>query len=164
MVPVLPYDSLESFTLIWNLERVKQEHYAKKYLDQEKKGPNADKEIGTLKRGRPLMLETVDEKVCSFLQIIRRKGGVVNSIVAIAIAKALIAKSDLEHQKALDLENSSWTKSLFWRMDFVRRAKITSKPEIRERGKKEVTQLFRTIKLSILSWSHQCRLILIKHP
>ena len=61
---MLSYDSLESFTLIWNLEKVKQEHYAKKYLDQEKKGPNADKEIGTLKRGRPLMLQTVDEKVC----------------------------------------------------------------------------------------------------
>ena len=52
------------------------------------------------------MLETVDEKVCNFLQIVRRKGGVVNSIVAIATAKALIAKSDLEHLKALDLENS----------------------------------------------------------
>ena len=89
-----------------------------------------------MKCGRPLMLETVDEKVCNFLQIVRRKGGVVNSIVAIATAKALIAKSDLEHQKALDLKNSSWTKSLFQRMGFVRRAKITSKPEIRERAKK----------------------------
>ena len=29
----------------------------KKYLDQEKKGPNVNEEIGTLKRGRPLTLE-----------------------------------------------------------------------------------------------------------
>ena len=45
----------------------------KKYL--EKKGPNVDKEIGTLERSRRLILETVDEKVCNFLQIVRRKGG-----------------------------------------------------------------------------------------
>ena len=85
----------------------------KKYVDQEKKGPNVDKDIGTLKRGRSLTLETVDEKVCNFLQIVIRKRGVVNSVVAIATAKALIAKSDTEHLKVLDLENLSWTKSLF---------------------------------------------------
>ena len=83
------------------------------------------------------MLETVDEKVCNFLQIVRRKGGVVNSVVAIATAKVLVTKSDLEHLKALDLENSSWTKSLFRRTGFVRRAKTTSKPEILERAKNE---------------------------
>ena len=57
--------------------------------------------------------------------------------VAIAAAKALIAKSDLEHLKAVDLENSSWTKSLFPRMGFLRRAKTTSKPGIPERAKSE---------------------------
>ena len=108
----------------------------KKYLEQQK-SPNAGKEITTLKRGRPLMLGTVDEKVRNFLQIVRRKGGVVNTVVAIATAKALIARSDLPHLKALDLESSSWTKSLFQRMGFVRRAKTTSKPEIPERAKTE---------------------------
>ena len=121
------------------MKKAKQEHYAKKYLDQEKKGPNVDEEVGTLKRGRPLILETVDEKLCNFLQIVRRKGGVVNSVVAIATAKALIAKSDLEYLKALDLEHSSWTKSLFRKMGFVRRAKTTSKLEIPERAKNEAT-------------------------
>ena len=58
-------------------------------------------------------------------------------MVAIVTAKALIAKSDLEYRKALDLENSSWTKSLFRRMGFVRRGKITSKPEIPQRAKNE---------------------------
>ena len=53
------------------------------------------------------MLETVDEKVCNFLQIVRRKGGVVNWVVAIATAKVLIAKSDLELLKTLDPENST---------------------------------------------------------
>ena len=83
------------------------------------------------------MLETVDEKSCNFLQIVRRKGGVANLVVAIARAKNLIAKSDLEHLKALDLENSPWTNSLFRKMGFVRLAKTTSKPEIPEGTKNE---------------------------
>ena len=91
----------------------------KKYLDQQKKSPNSGKEIATLKRGRPLMLGALDEKVRNFLQIIRRKGGVVNTVVAIATAKALIEKSDQKHLKNLDLERSSWAKSLFQRMSFV---------------------------------------------
>ena len=58
-------------------------------------------------------------------------------MVAIVTAKALIAKSDLEYRKALDLENSSWAKSLFRRMGFVRRGKTASKPEIPQRAKNE---------------------------
>ena len=58
-------------------------------------------------------------------------------MVAIVTAKALIAKSDLEYRKALDLEHSSWTKSLFRRMGFVRRGKTASKPEIPQRAKNE---------------------------
>ena len=83
----------------------------KKYLDQQKKSPDSGKEIATLKRGRPLMLGAVDEKVRNFLQIVRRKGGVVNTVVAIATAKAPIEKSDQQHLKNLDLEISSWAKS-----------------------------------------------------
>ena len=54
----------------------------KKYLDQEKKRSNVDKEIGTLKRVNSLMLEIDNENVWNFLQIIKTKGGVVNSVVA----------------------------------------------------------------------------------
>ena len=52
----------------------------KKYLDQEKKRPNVNKKIGTLNRGRPLMLGTVDKKVFSFLQIVRTKGDLANLV------------------------------------------------------------------------------------
>ena len=52
----------------------------KKYLDQEKKRPNVNKKIGTLNRGRPLMLDTVDKKVFSFLQIVRTKGDLANLV------------------------------------------------------------------------------------
>ena len=48
-------------------------------------------------------------KFAIFFKLLEEKeaGGVVNSVVAIATAKTVIAKSDLEHLKALDLENSS---------------------------------------------------------
>ena len=52
----------------------------KKYLAQEKKRPNVNKKIGTLNRGRPLMLDTVDKKVFSFLQIVRTKGDLANLV------------------------------------------------------------------------------------
>ena len=64
---------------------------------------NVDKRIVPLKRGRTLLLGSIDEKVGQFLQVMRRKGGVVNTVVDIATAKALIAKNDLEHLKVIDL-------------------------------------------------------------
>ena len=45
----------------------------KKHLDQQKKSSNSGKKIATLKRGRPLMLGALDEKVRNFLQIVRRE-------------------------------------------------------------------------------------------
>ena len=108
-----------------------------KYHEHQKRSPNSNNVIVCLKRGRPLMLRTIDEKVRNFLQIIRREGGVVNTVVAIATAKALIARSDQQHFKVLDRDSSSWAKSLFQRMGFVKRAKTTSKSEIPERAKSE---------------------------
>ena len=46
-----------------------------------------------MKRGHPLMLGSLDEKVKNFLMILRRKGGVGNSAVAIAVAQIVIEKS-----------------------------------------------------------------------
>ena len=60
-----------------------------------------------LQRGRPLMLGTLDEKVRHFLVKLRKKGGVVNTVVAVATAKALITRSDDEHLKAIDLNSTS---------------------------------------------------------
>ena len=66
-----------------------------------------------LKRGQPLMLGSINEKVKNFLLILRRKGGVVNSVIAIAAAQALIQKSSGENLKCIDIVSSSWTQSLF---------------------------------------------------
>ena len=46
------------------------------------KSKSGKTELTKLKRGRPLMLGSVDEKVQNFLTILRRKGGVVNSVVS----------------------------------------------------------------------------------
>ena len=58
------------------------------------------------------MLGTLDAKVQTFLHVLRRKGGMVNTVAAIAKAKALIARSQDEHFKCIDLESTSWAKSL----------------------------------------------------
>ena len=78
------------------------------------------------------MLGTLDEKRKTFLHVLRRKGGVVNTVVAVATAKAMIARSPDEHLKCLDLDSSYWVKSLFRRMGFMKRSCATSKPEIVE--------------------------------
>ena len=107
-----------------------------------KKKADHSSSIPSLKRGRPLMLGTLDEKVKNFIYVLRRKGAVVNTVVAVATAKALIARSSDEHLKCLDLESSYWAKSLFRRMGFVKRACTTSKPEIPEQALKEAKLLF----------------------
>ena len=47
------------------------------------------------------MLGALDEKVKNFLHVLRRKEGVVNTVVAMATAKVLIARSQYEHLKCL---------------------------------------------------------------
>ena len=109
-----------------------------KFTDKErwKRSPNSNKKNVCLKHGRLLMLETIDVKAQSFLQIIRRKGGVVNTVVAIATAKVLIAQSDQQHLKVLDLDSLSWAKRLFQRMVLLV-SQNYFKAEIPERAKSE---------------------------
>ena len=85
------------------------------------------KKLTLLKRGRPLLLGSLDEKVQNFLVALRSKGGVVNTIVVVALAKALMEKSSDASLKVLDLDNSSLAKSLFVIMDFVKTACTTSR-------------------------------------
>ena len=96
------------------------------------------------------MLDSIDEKVKNFILILRRKGGVVNSVVAIAAAQALNQKSPDEHLKCVDLDSSSWTQSLFRRMSFVRRMCTTDKPEIPDQDVKEAKLLFQHQIVSIV--------------
>ena len=60
-----------------------------------------------------------------FFLTVCSKGGVVNTVVAVAIAIALIEKSSDKSLKVLDLDNSFWAKSLFIKMGFGKRASTT---------------------------------------
>ena len=85
------------------------------------------KELSLLPRGRPLMLRLLDEMVKNYISEYRSGGGPVNSIFTISIAKALIARNlqfNLEH---INLDSSSWAKSLFKRIRLTQRMKTTGK-------------------------------------
>ena len=88
-----------------------------------------------------LLGAVLDEKVKHILLVLRKKGGVANTVVGVATAKALIARSNDEHLKLIDLESATFAKSLFRRMRFCKRAATTSKLEIPELAKRE-TKLF----------------------
>ena len=100
------------------------------------------KKIVSKKRGRPCMLGDLDEKIKSFLMAVRKKGGVVNTVVTNAAANALIEKSGEERLQGMDLTKYSWAKSLFRRMGFVKRAATTARPEITEGARKEAELIF----------------------
>ena len=95
------------------------------------------------KLGRPLLLgDEIDTKVQEYLNMSRKKGAIVNSVVAIATAKALIEQSSEEHPKSISLENTEWARSLFRRMGFVRRAATTGRPKMPDGAVKEAGFIF----------------------
>lgn len=71
--------------------------------------------IPKLKRGSSFMLGELHEKVKNFLHVLRRKGGVVNTVETVAAAKAFIARSQNEHLKCIDLDSSFWAESFSMR-------------------------------------------------
>ena len=101
----------------------------KKYLAKMSKSP-ASKEITSATRGPKLMLGEMDEKILKYLELIRRKGGVVSIGIANAVAKAMISRSDCAMLKSIDIENSCWAKSLMQRSGWVRRKQTTGKPPL----------------------------------
>ena len=61
-------------------------------------------EIPKTSLGRPLMIgKLLDKQAQEYFYIYWKKGGIVNKVVAVAIAKALIKRSNLEYLKYLDL-------------------------------------------------------------
>ena len=53
---------------------------------------------------KPLALGYLDEKIKTFLLALRKKRGVVNTVLTIATAKSLIEKSVHEHLKLIELD------------------------------------------------------------
>ena len=61
----------------------------------------------------------LDDKVKHFLLQLRKKGGVVNTVVAVATAEALIARSNDEHLKLIDLSRQHLQRVCLGGWDFV---------------------------------------------
>ena len=110
--------------------------------------------LSMMKRDHSPILGSLDEKVKSFLMILRKKGGIVNSDVAITVAQALIEKSTDKHLKSIDLISSTRTQSLFQRIGFFKRMRTTDKPEslIKLRWK-----LSCSFNIKLLVWSRNIR-------
>ena len=120
--------------------------FCKRYKEElqrstkEKREPKT--ELSLQPRGRPLMLGSLDEMVQRYIHAYRSCGGPVNSLIAISIAKLLITRNPQLNLGHLDLDSSSWAKSLFKRMGFTRRMKTTGKVEIPEGAKQEAELFF----------------------
>ena len=85
------------------------------------------KELSLLPRGMPLKLGSLDEMVQKYIRAYRSRGGPVNSIIAISITKVLITRNSQFNLEHIDLDSSSWAKSLFKRIGLARRMKTTGK-------------------------------------
>ena len=99
-------------------------------------------ELLSQRRGRPLMLGSLDEMLQRYLRTYRGRGGPVNSLIAKSIAKVLIARNPQLNLDHIDLDLSSWAKSLLQRMGFTRRMKTAGKVEIPEGVKQEAELLY----------------------
>jgi hypothetical protein len=72
----------------------------------------------------------------------RSRGGVISKAVAVATAQALIKRHPELNLNHINIEESSWAKSLFKRMGFRRRLATTGKVSIPEELKKEIEESY----------------------
>ena len=72
----------------------------------------------------------------------RSRGGVISKGVAVATAQALIKRHPELNLYHINIEESSWSKSLFKRMGFRRRLATTGKVSISEELKKEIEESY----------------------
>lgn len=92
--------------------------YKEELQESDKAKRELKQELSLMLRGRPLLLGSLDSMVQKYLRAYRSRGGPVN------------------------IDSSSWPKSLFHRMGLSRRMKTTGKVEIPDGAKKEAELLF----------------------
>ena len=117
--------------------------YKEKLNESEENGTTHSKSIPKYKTktGGTLMLGELDIMVKKYIQTLSNRGAVISRAGAIATATALLKKYPKIVGK-IDLESSSWTKSLFMRMGYVRRKNTSSKVEIPDKARKEIEYQF----------------------
>ena len=86
--------------------------------------------IPSSKHGRKLLIDDLDKEVMSYIYNLRREvGAVVNAKIVIAAAKGIVKarnKHLLDKNGGHATLGRGWVKSLFKRMNFVRRKKTTA--------------------------------------
>ena len=105
----------------------------KKSLKEQKKvnSANIAPRVGK-PRGRPLLLEEeLDTKIRSMLSSLRLAGAGINIHVVRGVLNGLIRANPIKFGKYVNFKvTRSWTRSLYQRMNFSRRAVTTSRPII----------------------------------
>ena len=129
-----------------NLNESSAREFRKKYLDElksaSKNNRSPQKSILPLPRGRPLLLGVkIDEGVRKFLSALRYHGGRTTFSVVVAVAKALVQKSDDNGLKILQF-GKNWAQSLFRRMGFKKELPLTGKVIIPEGARKEAALMY----------------------
>ena len=104
---------------------------------KEKREPTKSLTKYSTPTGRPLLLGELDRLMQSYLKALSNRGGVINTTIAKATAKALI-KRNPGIVGDVDIDSSRWAYSLFKRMGFVKRRKTSSKVDIPEGARKEI--------------------------
>ena len=79
--------------------------------------------------------------VQKYIKAASNRGAVISRSMASAAAKALLVRYP-DMVGMIDVENSSWAKSLFQRMSYSRRKATTAKLELLPRACKEVELVF----------------------
>ena len=90
-----------------------------------------------IKTGRPMLLPDLDSMVQRYILGASNRGAVITRAGAVSAAKALLKKYP-NVVGNIDLDSSSWAKSLFTRMGFVLRKFTSAKVGIPDKARKEI--------------------------
>ena len=137
-------DSREKFQNSMKVQHALSKRSTKKNIMKGKEnGTTLNKSIPKHKTntGRPLALGELDVMVQKYIRALSNRRAVTSRAGAIAAATALLKKYPKIVGK-IDLESSSWAKSLFMRMGYVRRKNTSSKVEIPNKARKEIDYQF----------------------
>ena len=103
---------------------------------------NESKENGTtLSKSIPKYKTKTGRPLNTYICALSNRGAVISRAGAITAATALLKKYP-KIVGEIDLESSSWAKSLFMRMGYVRRKNTSSKVEIPDKARKEIEYQF----------------------
>ena len=144
--------------------------YQTEWLKKRKLGdtdPSVDV-IPSAKRGCPLLLgETLDNQVKAYIRTVRDAGGPITNAIVMAVGRAVVRKFDpsllTENDGPLSL-TLNWSKSLLYRMNFVKRKGCsTAKPMVHDFEMVKVgflNDILAVVKMEdipselILNWDH----------